>query len=370
MKKRNSSFQSLLQIPLLRQFWFFWKALTAIWRVYLEKPVPEADITYDREAASIPSFGFFLLLICATILATLGLLANSTAVIIGAMIVAPLMNPILSMAFAIVTANWTLYKRSIITVFLGVLAVILVSSCISFFLPISVVGSEVVARISPNLIDLGIAIAAGAAGSFSLTRHSIASSIAGVAIAVALVPPLCVVGIGLGVGSELAADLGKVSITNFNVSSGAFLLFLANLAGITFTACLVFLSQSYGSLKKSFQTIIIWSLIMGILCGPLSNSLQEFFVSNRINSEINKIRSEQPEIWQQTQIHHLDVELEGSTAYVNILMSAPEGLLTNEHLKLTKQRLFKTVSTMKVNAMDLTIRLVPIKIREYQGLIK
>lgn len=140
--------QRLSQIPLFHKLFVFWKALTASWRIYLEKPVPEAEIAHTREAASIPSFGFFLLLICATILATLGLLANSTAVIIGAMIVAPLMNPILSMAFAIVTANWKLYKRSMVTVFLGVVAAILVSYWISFLLPISVVGSEVVARTS------------------------------------------------------------------------------------------------------------------------------------------------------------------------------------------------------------------------------
>ncbi|MGK7958507.1 MAG: hypothetical protein AB4063_25105 [Crocosphaera sp.] len=65
MKKRPQFFQSLLQIPLLRKFWVFWKALTASWRVYLEKPVPEAEIAHAREVASIPSFGFFLLLICA-----------------------------------------------------------------------------------------------------------------------------------------------------------------------------------------------------------------------------------------------------------------------------------------------------------------
>ncbi len=127
MKKRPQLLQSLLKIPLFRQLWIFWKALTASWRIYLEKPVPEVEIAHNREVASIPSFGFFLLLICATLLATLGLLANSPAVIIGAMIVAPLMNPILSMAFAIVTANWKLYKRSMVTVFLGVIAVILVS---------------------------------------------------------------------------------------------------------------------------------------------------------------------------------------------------------------------------------------------------
>ena len=286
------------------------------------------------------------------------------------MIVAPLMNPILSMAFAIVTANWKLYKRSIVTMFLGVWSVILISYGISFLLPINIVGSEVVARISPNLIDLGIAIAAGAAGSFSLTRQSIGSSIAGVAIAVALVPPLYVVGIGLGIGGELAAGIGRLSITNLNVSAGAFLLFLANLAGITFTACLVFLSQSYGSFQKSFQTIVIWLLIMGILCGPLSNSLQEFFVSNRLGLEMNRMRVDYPEVWKNTQIHHLNVELKGSTAYVNILVSAPQGVVTDEHLELTKERLFRTVSGLAVNAMDLNIRILPVKLREYQGIIE
>ena len=63
MKKRPQLLQSLLQIPLFRQIWVFWKVLTASWRVYLETPVPEAEIAHAREAASIPSFGFFLLLI-------------------------------------------------------------------------------------------------------------------------------------------------------------------------------------------------------------------------------------------------------------------------------------------------------------------
>ena len=92
------------------------KTLTANWRIYLEEPVLLEDLAHSREAASIPSFGFFFLLISAAVIATLGLLANSSAVIIGAMIVAPLMNPILSMSFAIVTLNWRVYKRSLVTV--------------------------------------------------------------------------------------------------------------------------------------------------------------------------------------------------------------------------------------------------------------
>lgn len=203
----------------------------ADWYIYLEHPIALEELSESREAASIPSFGFFFLLICASMVATLGLLGNSPAVIIGAMIIAPLMNPILSMAFAITTGNWKLYKQSLITVLLGSATAIFMAFLFGYLLPYDIVGSEIVSRTAPSLIDLGIAIAAGAAGAFSLTRHSIASSIAGVAIAVALVPPLCVVGIGLGVGESLAAGFSQITISDFRVSSGAFVLFLSNLAG-------------------------------------------------------------------------------------------------------------------------------------------
>ncbi len=148
----------LFRLPPFRQLLVFWKALTASWRIHLEQPVPIEELAKAREAASIPSFGFFFLLISATVIATLGLYANSSAVIIGAMIVAPLMNPILSMSFGIVTANWELYKRSLATVFLGSFVTVLTAYLITFLLPVDVVRSEIMARTAPSLIDLGIAI--------------------------------------------------------------------------------------------------------------------------------------------------------------------------------------------------------------------
>jgi uncharacterized hydrophobic protein (TIGR00271 family) len=359
----------LFQNPLVRSFRTLWKKITAGWKVHLEKPVPEEELAYSREGASIPSFSFFFLLSAASVIATLGLIANSTAVIIGAMIVAPLMNPILSGSFAIVTANWTLYKRSIVTVALGAATTILISFLISYGLPVDIVGSEVVARTSPNLLDLGIAIAAGAAGSFSLTRKSIASSIAGVAIAVALVPPLCVTGMGLGIGEGLEAQIGSAVISNFDVSAGSFLLFIVNLAGITFTACLVFLSQSYGNLYKAFQTIVIWLLIIGLLCGPLTGSMKEFVIANRIRLEIRAIRKEGAEISKLTQIRHIDVRLEETTAYVSILGSAPQGVVTDEYLETSEKRIFDTISKMGIKSMNIKIRIYPVEIKEYQNII-
>ena len=341
--------------------------LTANWRIYLEEPILLADLAHSREAASIPSFGFFFLLISAAVIATLGLLANSSAVIIGAMIVAPLMNPILSMSFAIVTLNWRVYKRSLVTVILGIFTTVLVAYCISVGLPFDIVDEEVIGRTAPNLIDLGIAIAAGAAGAFSLTRKSIANSIAGVAIAVALVPPLCVVGIGLGIGNNLAADFGQGSIvSNLNVSEGAFLLFLVNLAGITFASCAVFLSQSYGNLNKALQALMIWVLILALLFFPLTNSMKEVFISHRLRLEMSKLRKKYTAISQKTQIRDVRVNLKGTSAYVTIVIYAPKGSLTDEYLEYAQKQIFNSLSTKGVKSMNVVVKIIPIDIRENQ----
>ncbi len=365
MSKNTQFVKIILQNPLIRKFRIIWKKITADWRVHLEKPVALDDLTKSREAASIPNFGFFFLLICASVIATLGLIVNSTAVIIGAMIVAPLMNSILSIAFAIVTDDWTLYKRSIVTVLLGVICTILISFLITLALPIHIVGREVVGRIYPNLIDLVIAVAAGAAGSFSLTRQSIASSIAGVAIAVALVPPLCVTGIGLGMGGDIAGAFGIGVISEIEVSTGAFLLFLVNFTGIIFTSCLVFLSQSYGSFKKAFQTLIIWLLVLGLLSAPLNNSMKEFFVANHVSSELRQIRKDNPEVSQKTQVRHIRVNLKGNTAYVSILIHAPQGLYTDEFLEKNEKRLFESLKSRGIQSIKLVMRIVPVEIEEY-----
>ncbi|MEM1369931.1 MAG: DUF389 domain-containing protein [Cyanobacteria bacterium P01_H01_bin.15] len=358
--------QSLLKSSVSRRIQSFWKTLTANWSVYLETPVPVEELTDKREAASIPSFGFFFLLICATVLATLGLLSNSNAVIIGAMIVAPLMNPILSMSFAIVTANWVLYKRSLMTVALGALSAILVSFGLAVILPVNLVDSEVIARSSPSLMDFGVAIAAGAAGAFSLTRHSIASSITGVAIAVALVPPLCVVGIGLGLGENLIGNIDSIALGSLTVSGGAFLLFLSNLAGITFTACLVFLSQSYGSLSKAFKTLLVWLLILISLGGPLSNPMQEFVIKSRVVLKIREFYKDAPKDIQDSQVRHVGVKLEGKNAYISVTVIALENSITEEFLKNKEEQIFQVTSRFGVRSMDLDITVVPVKRWNYR----
>jgi uncharacterized hydrophobic protein (TIGR00271 family) len=165
---------------------------------------------------------FSVLLLLATIIATMGILGDSAATVIGAMIIAPLMTPIMATAAALVMGRMGRAGRSLLLVIVGVLGVVgvswllgtLYSGVISFDS-----NSQIMGRVSPRVIDLIAALASGAAGAFCMAREDISDSLPGVAISISLVPPLCVVGISLQAGQWAAAE-------------GAFLLFLTNFLSI------------------------------------------------------------------------------------------------------------------------------------------
>jgi uncharacterized hydrophobic protein (TIGR00271 family) len=167
---------------------------------------------------------FTVLLFLSTVIATFGVINDSAATVIGAMIIAPLMTPIMATAAAIVMGKMDWSLRSFLLVVLGVLLVIVVSWLIGVIISaISVISSsqnsQIASRISPRLTDLCIALASGAAGAFAMSRDDIADSLPGVAISISLVPPLCVVGLTLAAG-------------DFAAAWGAMLLFLTNLLSI------------------------------------------------------------------------------------------------------------------------------------------
>ena len=193
MKKNKQPLTLTLRTSYLR--------LTGEWRAMVEPRVASEEIATAMKAASIPSISYFFLLILSSAIATFGLLANSAPAIIGAMIIAPLMIPIMGFSYGVINLSWSQIARSFITLALGTLVVIVISFLSSRFIDIRVTGTEMLSRAFPTFLDLGVAMAAGAAGAFVLSRESIKNSIAGVAIAVALVPPLAVVGIGLCAGS-------------------------------------------------------------------------------------------------------------------------------------------------------------------------
>ena len=100
-----------------------WRSLTGRWRPFVDRPIPSTDIAQIMHATSIPAFGFYFMLFLATAIATFGLIANSAPAIIGAMIIAPLMGPIISLSYGIVVVDWRLIGRSAFMVASGVVLV-------------------------------------------------------------------------------------------------------------------------------------------------------------------------------------------------------------------------------------------------------
>jgi uncharacterized hydrophobic protein (TIGR00271 family) len=130
-------------------------------------------------------------------LASLGLLEDSTAVVIGAMLVAPLMGPLIGAGLALAQGNLSLYRKSVGVAFMGLLVGFAVSLLVGLLNPGFEPSLEVEARGHPDILDLGVAVLSGFVAAYALGRPGLANTLAGVAIAAALVPPLCVVGIGL-----------------------------------------------------------------------------------------------------------------------------------------------------------------------------
>jgi uncharacterized hydrophobic protein (TIGR00271 family) len=148
--------------------------------------------------------------------------SDSTATVIGAMIVAPLMTPILGMVLAVVLGDRVNLRRCLLLVVAGAAAVVVIGWLLGLFVPYPVVAatnSQVAARVTPRIVDLVAALATGAVGSVALARSDISDTLPGVAIAISLVPPLSVVGLTLESGAP-------------RQSLGAFLLFVTNVAAI------------------------------------------------------------------------------------------------------------------------------------------
>ncbi|ROH96606.1 DUF389 domain-containing protein [Chryseobacterium cucumeris] len=141
------------------------------------------------------------ILACAIVIASIGLNVNSTAVIIGAMLISPLMGPILGAGFALGTYNFQLLKRSIKNLLIATVVSLLVSFIYFFLSPFKETQSELLARTAPNIYDVLIAFFGGLVGVIAITRVKKGNPIPGVAIATALMPPLCTAGYGLAIGN-------------------------------------------------------------------------------------------------------------------------------------------------------------------------
>ncbi|MCO6451295.1 MAG: DUF389 domain-containing protein [Caldilineales bacterium] len=211
-----------------------WAQIKELTPTLTEAQKAEAYISIRRSARFDPDF--LTMMALSTLIASLGLLLNSTAVVIGAMLVAPLMGAIVALGLGVVHGDANLLKLAFLTTLKGVILAIplaFVTGVLSrLIIPGIAMTPEMYARGQPGLLDLFVAIFAGAAGAYALCRQSVKASLPGVAIAVALVPPLATVGLSLALG-------------DFGNASGAMLLFVTNLIGIAATGGLVFLLMGF-----------------------------------------------------------------------------------------------------------------------------
>lgn len=218
---------------------------------------------------------YLILVIGSCAIATFGLLSNSAAVIIGAMIVAPLMLPIRGIAFGALQGNIILFRKGLIALTVGTLLAILIAWGLGIVVRLPSYGSEIFARSEPNLLDLGIAVAAGSISGYAKAEPKISGTLAGTAIAVALMPPICVVGLGLAQG-------------NWSLSIGATLLYLTNLLGIALSCMLTFLAAGYASFKRARKPLI-WTLALtGILLIPLGVSFARLIRQAQLQTSLEK----------------------------------------------------------------------------------
>lgn len=227
----------------------------------------------------------------STLIASLGLIANSTAVIIGAMLVAPLMSPIFGVALGLVRGDAGLLGRAIRAEVMGVVAAVGIAAIFGS-LPLAVeVTPEMLARTQPNLLDLLVAVLAGFAGCYAMIDEHLSPALPGVAIATAIVPPLANSGLCLAVGAYQGAY-------------GSFLLFLANFLSILIVASATFIAaglaqkvpwdETWGLAKRFGVPAVGFLLVAILLTHSLVKIVQERRLTNNIKNVIFKELSKLP----------------------------------------------------------------------------
>ncbi|HDL64582.1 MAG TPA: DUF389 domain-containing protein, partial [Proteobacteria bacterium] len=268
-----------------RAFW-----LRRVWE-FVSRLLPDLSV---RERAEVyrqmrndarADTDFFTLIVLSSAIAILGLILNSGAVIIGAMLVAPLMSPMMAIAHGIVQGNMIMIRRGLISTFKGVAISIGVGTVMTMIVNPYQPTVEILARSGPTILDLLVALASGAAGAYAVSRRSVAAALPGVAISVALVPPLCVVGYGIG-------------SANFQIAGGAFILFMTNLAAIVLISAFVFLLVGFRPTRahrgrQVMQAVLVSLLSVFILIVPLWLETGTITRIERIEARIDTIFREE-----------------------------------------------------------------------------
>jgi uncharacterized hydrophobic protein (TIGR00271 family) len=300
-----------------------------------------------------PDVDFFVMMGLSATIASLGLLLNSGAVIIGAMLVAPLFTPILAFSMAITLGDIRLVRLAVESSLKGVFLAIGLALAIGTIAPLPIdplTLPEIASRTQPNLLDLAVALAAGAAGAYAIARKDVAAALPGVAIAAALVPPLSVVGISLSAG-------------RFASAGGAVLLVTTNLIAISLAGSITLLllgfrpgerGQRQANLRTGLAASVVLLLVISIpLASVLLRTARRTALEQAITStlrqeiaEVDGVELDQVEIGEGTEVVRV-------TATVHVL-DGPTQLSPETFARAIQERIGR----------EIELRLIPIEVIE------
>lgn len=282
--------QSALTVGVVRQALPWMEAATEAVRGRLQRLVPQLeradriDLVERVQNASAWNVDFVALICLSTLIATLGLMQNSVAVVIGAMLVAPLMTPLIGCGLSVVQGNGLLIREASRSVLLGFLLAMTIAFAMGELVPHVGLTPQMLSRGQPNLLDLGVAFVSGIAAAYATARPTLSGALPGVAIAAALVPPISTSGVALAHGDWVT-------------SAGAALLFLTNIVAIVLGAAIALYAVGMQaahlhSSKKRWTRHAVMSLIMVVvllgvpLCYWLYASLPRYRVPETVERAI------------------------------------------------------------------------------------
>lgn len=302
-----------------------------------------------RDAAQ-PNFEYFVMVVLSSMIATLGLLTNSAAVIIGAMLVAPLMSPIIGLGLGSLIGDEKMLKYAASAILRGAFVSIVIAVLMTWlnnslpFVILQELPVEVLSRIKPSPIDLLIALAGGLAAAFALAQPSLSAALPGVAIATALMPPLGVVGIGIAMG-------------RWDVAGGAFLLFVTNGVTIAFASMLVFFVLGFNPGTKNGvrvpRSLTISALVTILMLIPLSVLSFSVFREASHTRLINTVVAEEVAARDAT-LTDLQIDTnEDNTLRLEITVRTARRLYYNDVSSLQQDIAFRLQETVEITVNQL-----------------
>lgn len=294
-------------------------ALLRWWRAHIVGPVDHPAVVERivEDSGWSPRYAFMTMMSAG--IAVLGLLLSSPAVVIGAMLISPLMSPILGLGFSLAMFDFAEMRRASLALAIGAGVAVIFTAIIVLASPLKAPTAEILGRTRPNLFDLLVALFAAMAGTFAIIRGR-GETIVGVAIATALMPPLAVMGYG-------------VATWNMTVLGGSFALFVTNLLTIALAATIMARFYGFGhhlSEKQSWTQTVVLMLTFGAMAVPLGYSLGQIARETVAATQIRSFLTER--FGENARVTQLDVDFDSDPIRIRSVVIAPRARARDSRL--------------------------------------